>query len=213
LVLQPGVVYSDSTVQLFNQYRTADATTLLNGILAGDMRNDPTNGVWHALYQNGVATTAQVEANRLWNVWDGYRNTSNESLAQSYLAGNFSNNDGVVVWNALLAHKAGLSAAVDAAKATQNKNNCQPASTCGGGVGTGGAQNVPPIIQLNSYQISIIDNAINLPQFSHAMGSSGLDISKLSIAEKTQLIALFKNNGVPVDFDSLGSEGEAMNVS
>lgn len=101
LTLTPGVTVSQSTIAMFNQYRNADATTLLSGILAGDLRNDPTNAVWHALYQNGHATPVQVEANRLWNLYDDYKEASAELIAAALRSNLFSSESNDPVWKAL----------------------------------------------------------------------------------------------------------------
>lgn len=101
-ILKPVVQLTADSSRLATQYRSADATTLFNALVFDRnlIQNDPSNAVWHALYQNGRATATQVEANRLWNVWDTYRNATASqilvALNQNVFTGNNSS-----AWTAL----------------------------------------------------------------------------------------------------------------
>lgn len=140
LVLQPGVLPNVNTVQMFNKYNGASAVTLLNGILAGELRNDPKNAVWHALYQNGSATANQIEADRLWNIYDDYRTASADTLASALRAGIFTSASNDPIWNALAVNP-NRQAALDILTGGNdpclaNPSLCNNTSAGGGGITT-----------------------------------------------------------------------------
>lgn len=174
--LQPGVLPVVNLLQLFNKYNGVSAVTLLNGILAGDLRNDPTNPVWHALYQNGTATSAQIEANRLWNIYDDYKSANAQTLVLAVQNGIFSTNSTDPVWNALACNPNRQSAIqllqdIENAKTTPDTTD----GGTGGGTTSGGnpsgGQWIPgQVIAPRDYQMFFNSDTAQL-------GASGISIA------------------------------------
>ncbi|MDH4318038.1 MAG: hypothetical protein OEV64_06580 [Desulfobulbaceae bacterium] len=121
-ILRPdGVVYGPSTGTLIVKYQSADAATLLGGIYAGELRNDRLDPVWRALYVNGVATAAQVEANALEN---HYRNITASDLMAELKNGTRKSDGTDPVWNVLPLAKRNAAMQIladEANKTTQEK--------------------------------------------------------------------------------------------
>jgi filamentous hemagglutinin family protein len=62
----------------YSQYRNADSAALLRGIYAKSFKNDPADPIWRAMYVNGSPTTAQIEAN---NVWQAAQRAADQAAA------------------------------------------------------------------------------------------------------------------------------------
>lgn len=210
LTLTPGVTITQSTVTMFNRYRNADAVTLLSGIFAGDLRNDPTDAVWHALYQHGRATAAQVEANRMWSVYDTYKNADAATLAAGLRSGAFTSSSADPVWQALAVNmnrQAALNILAGHSTSTEKTTTTPPDAPM-----RQGPYNPLPIIlpsPVKNYQDSIsVKFLSSLPMFSHALGPQGLNVSMLSMEEKRVLAGSLSMNGISLSFSEFGQLGE-----
>lgn len=219
LVLYPGVVFTTQMAQIYSRYVGANSTDIFNGIIAGDLRNDPSDPIWHALYSDGQATPQQIEANRLWNLWDHYRYVSADQIISGVISKNLIYNISDPVWSALL--RANSSEMTKAIVYLDSLNNCQPASTCtsSNNSGQSGAGSVGPYNPSNN-QSSPIDNQtealvvkfiFGLPAFDNARLANGTyNLSLLDIEQKKLLVQTLRQNGILLNFSEFGQEGQAM---
>lgn len=162
-LLRPdGVVYGPSTGTIITQYQNTDAATLLGGIYAGDLRNDRQDPVWRALYVNGTATAAQIEANALEN---HYRNVTANDLVNELKAGTRKSDGTDPVWNVLPLEK--RNAALELLNEL-NRPNDTPSDddTSGGGGTTGsGGSTTPLVVPVDNFlQALSTDPAASLEQ-------------------------------------------------